>query len=71
LLQFDGASDGFDHRGKLGDQTVACCIGDPAIMVLGHAFEDTSRGLEIHQRIRLICGHDAAVADRISVQDGG
>jgi hypothetical protein len=71
ILDRDGALDGINGTGEIGNDTVAGGIEDPAAMGGDQRVEDRPIGLQTAQRADLVQPHQAAVLGNIGRENRG
>ncbi len=72
LLNFDGALDGLNDAGKLGQEPVAHDLHDASPALRNFWLHQLfTVGLQALERSRLIFAHEARVADHIGGKNGG
>src|SRR5262249_10999705 len=71
VLDRDGALDGIDRAGKIGNDTVASRIEDAAAMGSDQSIEDRPVGLQPAQRADLVQPHQTAVLGNVGRKNRG
>ena len=71
LLHRDGAFDGIDGAGKIGDNAVAGGVEDAAVMDPDQLVKDRAVGLQLAQRADFVDAHQPAVFGDVGGKDGG
>ncbi len=68
-LHLDRALHGLDHRGELGDQSVARGVDDAAVVTFDELGENPPRGAQGSEPADLVSVHHAAVAFGVGRED--
>jgi hypothetical protein len=70
ILDLDGALDGINCAGELGQNTVASRIGNSSAVLSDQTIHDLPMGTQGPERSRFILLHETGIASHVSREDG-